>query len=348
MRFYGICLCLLALLLVILPLLPAGLGESKEQNIKPIQTEEEPLVAVVTPQSTTETTKNNIVLSRLSLEPVLDFQIKNASTGLIDTVEMEDFVLGAVCSEMPTSFHLEALKAQAVSARTWAVYQKLWQQEHPSEDLDAADFQADPKNWKGYVTMEQARERFAEHFEENWSLLTQAVEETRGQILCYEGQPIAAAYHAISAGKTEAAEYVWGTQLPYLQAVDSRGDELAPGYEEIRTITDSYLKIIFSAVTFEGEPAGWLEILDRSPSNYVTEIQVGDLKMSGRDFRSALDLRSGCFTITHDEGGFHITTRGYGHGAGLSQYGADFMARQGSTYDEILAHYYANTQLCSW
>ena len=106
--------------------------------------------------------------------------------------------------------------------------------------------------------------------------------------------------------------------------------------------------MIFSAVTFEGEPAGWLEILKRSPSNYVTEIQVGDLLMSGREFRSTLDLRSSSFTITHDELGFHITTQGYGHGAGLSQYGADFMARQGSSYDEILAHYYADTELRSW
>ncbi|MBQ8598705.1 MAG: SpoIID/LytB domain-containing protein, partial [Oscillospiraceae bacterium] len=212
MRFYGICFCLMAVLLVILPLLPAGLGETKEQDIKPVETEEEPLVAVVTPQTATkETTENNTLIPQANFEPVLEFQIKNASTGLIDTVEIEDFVLGALCSEMPATFHLEALKAQAVSARTWAVYQKLWQKEHPSEELDGADFQADPDNWKGYVTMEQAQERFGENFEEYWSVLTKAVEETKGQVLCYEGEPIAAAYHAISAGRTEAAEYVWGT-----------------------------------------------------------------------------------------------------------------------------------------
>ena len=196
--------------------------------------------------------------------------------------------------------------------------------------------------------MEQAQERFGDNFEEYWSLITQAVEETEGQILCYEGQPIAAAYHAISAGTTEAAEYIWGNQVAYLCAVDSRGDELAAGYEETLTFSDSDIQTIMSAATFEGNSAGWLEVLERSPSGYVTKIQVGDLELTGLEFRTALGLRSSCFTITHDEGGFHITTKGYGHGAGLSQYGADFMARQGSTYDEILAHYYSGTQLCTW
>ena len=123
---------------------------------------------------------------------------------------------------------------------------------------------------------------------------------------------------------------------------------VAPGFEETLTFTDSELKTIFSAVNFDDDTPSWLEIVERSPSGYVTEIQVGDLSMMGLDFRSALGLRSSCFTITHDEAGFHITTKGYGHGAGLSQYGADFMARQGSSYAEILSHYYQGTELCSW
>ncbi|MGN0664786.1 MAG: stage II sporulation protein D [Negativibacillus sp.] len=345
MRFYGICLCVMAVLLLIIPLLPGGLGKMEET------VPEEPLVAVVdeinkaVPEEKEEKTDIPVMVLE---DKIASFQIKNAATQAVDTVAVEDFVLGAVCSEMPASFHLEALKAQAVSARTWAVYQKLWQKEHPSPELNGADFQSDPEHWKGYVTKEQAQERFGESFEAYWALLTQAVEETKGQILCYEGEPIAAAYHAISAGKTESAEYVWGSFLPYLQVVDSRGDELAPGYEESVSFTDGEMKQIMSAVNFEGEPSGWLEILERSPSGYVTLIQVGDIQMSGLDFRTALGLRSSCFTITHTDAGFTITTRGYGHGAGLSQYGADFMARQGSSYDEILAYYYTGSQLCQW
>ena len=344
MRFYGICFCLLTVLLVVLPLLPGGLGEDTTEP-----TEEEPLLAVVDEVVLQQEEKTDTpTLAQYPMESVQEFQIKNAQTGRIDRVDAETFVLGAVCSEMPATFHPEALKAQAVSARTWALYQQLWQKSHPSEDLGGADFQADPLNWKGYVTKEQAKERFGEKFEEYWSLLTQAVEETEGQILCYEGQPIAAAYHAISAGRTEAAQYVWGSELAYLQAADSRGDELAPGFEETKSFTDDEMKTVFSAVDFVGDASNWLEVVERSPSNYVTKIQVGDLSMSGLDFRTALGLRSSCFTVTHDDKGFHITTKGYGHGAGLSQYGADFMARQGSTYAEILSHYYQGTELCVW
>ncbi len=346
MRFYGICFCLLTVTLVFLPLLPGSLGDEKKENI---QQEEKPLLAVVDDSVIQTEIKTDVpVLAQYPLEKTKDFRIKNALTGELVSVAVEDFVLGAVCSEMPATFHMEALKAQAVSARTWAVYQQLWQKNHPSEELNGADFQADPHNWRGYVTQQQARERFGDKFEEYWSVLTQAVEETKGQVLCFEGMPIAAAYHAISAGKTEAAEYVWGSELDYLRSVDSRGDELAPGFEETVIVTDSDLRTIFSVVNFSGDATSWLEIMERSPSEYVTEIQVGDLSMTGLDFRTALGLRSSCFTITHDEAGFHITTKGYGHGAGLSQYGADFMARQGNSYTEILSHYYQSSQLCVW
>ena len=344
MRFYGICFCLMALFLAVLPLLTTEpMKESTE-----LQTEE-PLTAVVDEVFLPQAGKDDMVtVSQYPLNKVQQFQIKNAVSGNIDVVDAETYVLGAVCSEMPATFHLEALKAQAVSARTWAVYQQLWQKKHPSAELDGADFQADPLNWKGYVTEEQARERFGEKFDEYWSLLTRAVKETEGQILCHDGQPIAAAYHAISAGKTEAAQYVWGSELAYLQAVDSRGDELAPGFEESRSVTDAEIKTIFSAATLEASPTSWLEIQERSPSGYVTEIQVGDLLLRGQDFRTALALRSSHFTIVREEGGFRITTKGYGHGAGLSQYGADFMARQGKNHAEILAHFYQGTQLCQW
>lgn len=344
MRFYGVCFCLLTAMLILLPLFPNGLSIEETGNQK-----DEKLIAVVdeTP-SQTEFKADVPVLSQYPLQEVREFRIKNAQTGDVAAVPVEEFVLGAVCSEMPASFHLEALKAQAVSARTWALYQQRWHEAHPSEELSDADFQADPLNWKGYVTEEQARERFGEQFSDYWGLLTQAVEETKGQVLCFEREPIAAAYHAISAGKTESAEYVWGSELPYLQAADSRGDELAPSFEETMTFADSEIKTIFSAVEFAEEPSAWLEIMERSPSSYVTEIQVGNLSMTGLEFRTALGLRSSCFTIVHGEDGFQITTKGYGHGVGLSQYGADFMGRQGYDYAEILAHYYPGTELCSW
>ncbi len=341
MRFYGIYMTVILLCMLVLPLLPAGLG--KEDAVP----EEEVLVAVVDPlpeEPIPDPEPEEVPVLSTGFS-VREFQIKNASTGLIDQVTVEDFVLGAVCSEMPATFHPEALKAQAVSARTWAVYQQRWQEKHPDAALNGADFQSDPLNWRGYVTKEQAKERFGERFEEYWAILSEAAHATKGQVLCLEGEPIAAAYHAISGGTTEAAEYVWGTALPYLQAVDSRGDELAPGYEESYTFTEQELQTIYSAVNFDGESASWLEILERSPSGYVTKLRIGDLEQRGLDFRTTLGLRSSNFDVAYTEGVFRITTRGYGHGAGLSQYGADFMARQGSSYEEILSHYYQGAEL---
>lgn len=353
MRFYGAISVALLLLFLLIPLCSVGLGTAEEKEQERSLPTEEMLIAVVEPlesnttaESSTGSEQAAAVLPLVAIEAADTVQIWNQSTQSVDSVAIEDFVRGAVCSEMPATFHKEALKAQAVSARTWALYQMLWQQQQPENRLQGADFQADPQNWKGYVTEEQARERFGENFEEYWDKIVQAVNETQGQILCYQGEVIAAAYHAISAGQTESAQYIWGYELPYLQAVESRGDEVSPAFEETVTVSEQDLVSAFSALQFSGEPLDWLEVIERSPSGYVTKIRVGEQTISGLDFRSALKLRSSHMTISHDEAGFHVTTHGYGHGAGLSQYGADFMARQGHTYQEILAHYYFATDLC--
>ncbi len=350
MRFYGLYILILTLCLLALPLFSQGTSLFSEDDKKELVDIQEnlPTAVITIPVDNDEkeelSEKESTIVTATDLN-IRSFRIKNASSGAVDTVPVEEFVLGAVCSEMPATFHIEALKAQAVSARTWAVYQQLWQEQHPDEALNGADFQSDPYNWKGYVTEEQARERFGELFDEYWSALTKAVKETEGQILCVNEQPIAAAYHAISAGKTESAENVWGSPISYLQPVDSRGDELAPGFEETVTITEQELKSLYSSVEFSGEAASWLEVLERSESDYVTKIRVGSIEQSGLEFRTTLGLRSSNFNISYEEQGFHITTRGYGHGAGLSQYGADFMARQGSSYEEILCHYYQGAKL---
>ena len=333
--------------LLIFPLMEAKVEFEKVENF---EIPDEKLLAVVEPMENLveEISENNSELPKMELDEIKNLKIQNLSTKKIEKVELETFVLGAVCSEMPATFHLEALKAQAVSARTWAVYQQLWQKNHKDESLNGADFSSDPKNWKGYVLENQAKERFGEKFEEYWEILNQAVNETKGQIICYEKQPIAAAYHAISAGKTENAEFIWGNSLPYLQAVQSVDDELAPNFQVSKNFTAEEIKQIFNKISFDNSTNSWLEILEKSPSNYVTKIRVGSEEMTGLEFRNALNLRSSSFTIKFENNIFTITTKGYGHGAGLSQYGADFMARQGYTYREILAHYYKNTEIFEW
>lgn len=268
------------------------------------------------------------------------FRVKNQTTGEVDIVSVVDYVRGAVCSEMPATFHTEALKAQAVAAHTYALNLQL-EAEREGRDFD---FSADPMNWKGYVTEAQAKERFGVYFESYWGKTREAADSVCGEIIVYDSLPIAAAYHAISAGQTEAAENVWGNQVDYLLPVDSKGDLRAPGYEETKSLPAAQVKEdfqkAFPELKLSGEEASWFSVKSRSDSGYVTELKAGDGSVTGLEFREALGLRSSDFTIDSAGGNFTITTLGYGHGVGLSQYGADYMARQGASYKEILTHYY--------
>lgn len=269
------------------------------------------------------------------------FLIQDRSTGEIKQVEVRDYVLGALCAEMPPVFDSEALKAQAVSAHTWALYCQNSARSAGKE----FDFSADPSHWQGYVTEEQVRERFGDSFEQYWGKLSRAAESVWQEIVVdSEQQPIVAAYHAISSGQTESAENVWGNPLSYLTPVDSKGDIHAQGYE--KTVSFSWeelrakLSLAKPAPKLGDEPADWIAVLERSPSGYVTQVQVGDQQMSGIELRELLGLRSSNFELSVREDGVSITTYGYGHGVGLSQYGADYLARQGRNYREILEHYY--------
>ncbi len=292
--------------------------------------------------------------------PIEQLRQKLEQTGKVQTVPVQVYVTGALCSEMPATFHKEALKAQAVSAHTWALYC----QKQARQNGQPYDFSADPSRWQGYVTEQQARERFGSYFDEYWGRVSQAAQSVDRQILVdSSGQPIVAAYHAISAGKTEPAQNVWGNELPCLTAVDSAGDRHAPGYEKTTTIPIEQLrqkleqKLEQQDIWLSDDPAQWLAVLERSDSGYVTRMQVGESQQSGlwlrellglrsSDFvRELLGLRSSDFDWEIQDGNFVFTTRGYGHGVGLSQYGADYLARQGKNYREILAHYYTGAVL---
>lgn len=274
------------------------------------------------------------------------FLILNRSTGEIEQIPVEEYVAGALCAEMPATFHTEALKAQAVSAHTWALYC----QQQADSTGQAYDFSADPENWEGYVTEEQAKERFGDYFEEYWGKVSSAAQEVVQQILVDEQQqPIVAAYHAISAGWTESAENVWGGELSYLTPVESSWDIHAQGYEQTVSFSSEEIAQLLGALAqppvLSEDPAGWFQVMERSGSGYVTLVQVGDLALTGIELREALGLRSSDFDLDYQDGNFTFTTLGYGHGVGLSQYGADYLARQGKGYQEVLAHYYPGSTL---
>lgn len=281
---------------------------------------------------------------------VESFKILDLTSGKVDTVPVLDYVIGTVMSEIPASYQVEAIKAQAVAAHTYALHHHLTQLENPDPNLKGADFSADPSSHQGFMTTDTAKERFGTKYNEYYKKISAAVSEVIDQILIYDDEPIIAAYHAISAGQTEDAANVWKGSADYLVAVDSKGDEYSPEYESIVAVTFDELKTAMSKenpdVVFDGDdPEKWVEIVSKSDSGYITEIRVGDTTMSGMDFRTMLGLRSSNFSISFSGNGFAFVVKGYGHGVGMSQYGSDYMARQGAKYREILGHYYQNTEI---
>ena len=275
------------------------------------------------------------------------FSVLDRSRNEIIEVPVLDYLYGAVAAEMPPTFHPEALKAQAVAAHTYALYCHC----HPSEELGGADFSADPENWQGFIRREQMLERYGQQGEEYWDRITQAVDEVFSLVLFYQEEPVLAAYHAISAGNTEYASNVWEQSLPYLVPAASAGDTLAAEYESIVRFSveemRQKLSASFHTVSLSDDPASWFQILSRSPSGYVLSVQVCDCTVTGQQLRQALGLRSTHFSVTPLPDGFSFSVLGYGHGVGLSQNGADYLARQGSDFQQILLHYYTGVDLFS-
>ena len=258
-----------------------------------------------------------------------------------DTVrqqDLEDYLIGVVLAEMPASFEVEALKAQAVVARTYTMRANSTGGKHGDGSVctDYACCQAyiDPEQYMGQGGTQ-----------ENVNKITDAVMETAGQVLIYEGQLIEATYFSCSGGSTEDAVAVWGTDYPYLQAVDSPGEEHAAHYSDtVRFMPEQFQAALGEDLS--GEPEDWFGPVTYTEGGGVDTMRIGGKTYKGTDLRRLLSLRSTAFTLSAGEE-ITITTRGYGHRVGMSQYGADAMALSGKGYSEILAHYYQGTVLTS-
>ena len=277
---------------------------------------------------------------------VLDF-----TSGQVMELSMRDYVVGAVLAEMPATYRSEALKAQAVAARTYAVRQREKQRLSPEPELMGADISNDSTKYQAYFTPEQAKEFYGSGYEAYLQKAEEAVNSTDRLIMVYEGEPIVAAFHSLSGGRTESAETVWGSAVDYLVPVESSGDENAPSYLEEKNFSSGELRALLKKNIPEADltvPENkWIVITETSASGTITKMTVGGREISGMDLRNMLSLRSANFTVRFDESKkeFSITTRGYGHGVGLSQYGANAMAGSGSSFEEILTHYYTGAEL---
>lgn len=325
------------MLLLAIPMLAFFKPKEEVSEIKETAAETTAESIVETLTRSDEAVTNDII-------KVLDF-----TSGQVTELPIRDYVIGAVLAEMPATYHEEALKAQAVAARTYAVRQREKQRLYPDEMLMGADISNDSTKFQAYFTDEQAKAFYGDSYDAYYNIVSSAVDATEGQVLVYDGEPIVAAFHSTSGGRTESAEVIWGSPVEYLVPVESVGDEKSPVYLEEKIFTAEEVSAVieesYPNADFSGEPEKWLVIGDRSTSGTVIELTAGGEIISGTQFRRLFSLRSANFDIEYSDGCFTVTTKGNGHGVGMSQYGANAMANEGADYKEILLHYYTGAEL---
>ncbi len=257
---------------------------------------------------------------------------------------IEEYLKGVVAAEMPAGFESEALKAQAVVARTYTIKKMRLFGGPGCSAHPEADVCTDPKLGQAWQGERELRKRWGLlGYWRYWRKVSLAVNATRGLIVVYNGQPIDAVYHAASGGKTEDAEYAWGRPVPYLRSVPSPY-EAGRHYENVTVlIPASEIKRKLGITSLSAGVEA--EVLHRSPSGRVLAIRLGDKVISGKEFRELFALNSTLFTIVSREGGLTLDVKGYGHGVGMSQYGADGMAKQGRSFEEIITHFYKGVEV---
>lgn len=251
---------------------------------------------------------------------------------------LDEYIIGVLAAEMPASFEEDALKAQAIAARTYA-YRRIGSID---AEIDSS------KIGQAYNSLETMKTQWGDNFDNYYNKIKNAVYSTAGIIITYEDEPIEAVFHSTSAGVTETAENIWGQSLPYIKSVESSLDENAPNFIYTTTVTnEDFINKIYEKLNNidKNQIISTFKITSTSEAGYVLQTEVCGQTISGADIRIMFNLRSTNFTIQKNSNTIEFTTKGYGHGAGLSQYGANFMALNGSSYEEILHHYYSDIQL---
>lgn len=253
------------------------------------------------------------------------------SNGTILQIPFEDYIVGVVAAEMPASFPIEALKAQAVVARTYA-----------NQRLSKGLTLTDSVSTQSYKDEGELRSMWGSSYDTYYSTIKGAVDSTKGLSIYYNGNYIDAVYHSTSNGYTEDSVYVWGNSIPYLKSVASPWDTSATSYFRVEEKSEQVLlNTLGLSLTNDTD----VEIISRDDSGRVLEVRIGDAVYNGVTLRNILGLRSTDFDLEVRDGNLVVTTRGYGHGVGMSQYGAAGMAREGYSYIDILKHYYTGVSI---
>lgn len=298
---------------------------------------------------------NNITYNMKSDNVVISNEIKvkvyRDKTKKIEEMNLEDYIKGVVASEMPAEFHIEALKAQSVAARTYAVtHIKSLGGYGCSKDKNA-DL-CDTVHCQAFMNKGDRMAAWPkDKGDYYWSKIEEAVNSTKGQVLKYNGEVIKGAYYfAISSGKTEDAKEAFSSALPYLKSVESPGEEVAPKYKSTSvysysTLASNINKYFGKNIVSSSNLKTSIKIKSKTEAGGVKELQIGSKILKGSQFRTMLGLNSTHFTINFNKNDIKIVCTGYGHGVGMSQWGANIYAKSGKSYNEILTHYYQGVKI---
>lgn len=304
------------------------LGEGEMQNQTQAETEEQKN------NSNEQPTENNLVIKLL-----------HKKTGQVEEVNLEDYLCNVVSAEMPADYELEALKAQAIVARTYTIY-KMKNKKH-----DNADICDDSTCCQAWISKEDRLAKWEESKREsNWQKIEQCVNETKGKIVTYQNEPINAFFHSNSGGTTEIPINVWGgSGYPYLQVVQTAGEEGYTQYSSEVTLSQQELidklKTKYPDIQIDFQNQEDIKILEYTDSNRVKTVKFGNHNLSGVETRTLLGLRSTNFEITRENENIKFSVKGYGHGVGMSQTGANTMAKQGSKAEDIINHFYIGVEI---
>lgn len=288
---------------------------------------------------------NETTLSEYDYKNYGTIKLLHHETGEVEEVALDTYLCNVVSAEMPADYEFEALKAQAVVARTYTIY-KIQNKKH--ENADICD---DSTCCQAWVSKETRLARWEEsQRESNWAKIEQCVNDTKGKIITYEGKPINAFFHANSGGTTELPVNVWGgTGLPYLQVVETAGEEGYTQYSSEVTLSQkellNKLRTKYDDIQINFDDNEDVRILEYTDSNRVKTVKFGNHEISGVETRSLLGLKSTNFEIIKEGETIKFSVKGYGHGVGMSQTGADTMAKEGNNYEDIIKHFYVGVEI---
>lgn len=306
----------------------------KKENTQNVQTSEN-----------IENNKNEI--EKYDYSQYKTIKLYHAKTEQTEELSLDNYLYGVVSSEMPASYEKEALKAQAIVARTYTIYQII----HSHGKHGEADICDDYKCCQAWMSKEDRLAKWSEDEKEtNWNKIVEAVDSTQGKIITYNGSPIDAFFHSNSGGTTETASNVWGgNDFPYLQSVETSGEDGYTQYlSEVELSKDEFINKIktkYSDFEINFDEENCIQIIDYTQSNRVKTIKFGNVQMAGTEARTLLGLKSTNFSFEINEDKIKFKVLGYGHGVGMSQTGADSMAKSGNKAEDIIKHFYSGVEI---